>query len=479
MDNEKIIVKRKLFYALDLFLTVCVYLLATMIRYGDNGLAFVPHFPPDPFYQLVLALLLLASAVTFQMFRLYEPDLKLERFKTSVSVIKAVVSAVITVLVVLYLVHNGDVSRMLIGTFIVLDILALISYRYLRLVLYRRAVRQGFHTRQILIIGSRERAKDLIRYLKDMSHLGYRILGCLEVDDSRYEEEVAEGVRIIGALDSFKSFLLHIAVDEIIFAMPLSKINNVMEYIGFAEELGINVRILPDWQIHRFKYQPSVAAMTIDDFIGMPMMSLASGPQRYFELTVKEIFDRVSAFFGLLLLAPFFALIALAIKLSSSGPVFFRQQRSGLNGRIFNLYKFRSMVVNAEALRKDLDAQNEQEGPVFKITNDPRVTWIGRFLRKTSLDELPQLLNVISGEMSLVGPRPPLPAEVEQYDPWQRRRLSMKPGITCIWQVSGRNNIAFEQWMRMDLEYIDKWSLLLDVKLLLKTFPAVVFGTGR
>ncbi|MEA3545319.1 MAG: sugar transferase, partial [Thermodesulfobacteriota bacterium] len=172
-------------------------------------------------------------------------------------------------------------------------------------------------------------------------------------------------------------------------------------------------------------------------------------------------------------------LIAMLIKFGSRGSVFFKQRRSGLNGRLFDVYKFRSMVANAEDLRQDLEELNEEDGPAFKIANDPRVTWIGGILRKTSLDELPQLINVLMGTMSLVGPRPPLPSEVEHYDIWQRRRLSMKPGITCIWQVHGRNSVAFDQWMRMDLEYIDKWTLWLDFKLLLLTIPAVLFGTGR
>ncbi len=470
--------KSKFFYALDLFLMVCAFLFASAVKYEAGSLTFVPQFP-SAFHQLVLALLLLASAVTYQMFRLYEPDRQLERLRTTISIVKAVVSSVAGVLLLLYLVHSGDVSRILIAFYVLINTTLLLSYRYVRLVLHRRSVRNGLNTHEVLVIGSRERAKDLIRYLKSMSHLGYRIMGCLEVDDSTYEQEVAEGVHVIGSMADFKSFLLHFTVDEIVFAMPLNKIENVMDYIAFAEELGINIRILPDWQIHKLKYQPSVASFSIGDFVGMPMVSLSSGPQRVFELTVKEVVDRVAAFCGLILLSPLFLLLAAIIKLTSSGPVFFRQERSGLNGRIFGLYKFRSMVSNAEELRKDLDELNEQEGPVFKIANDPRVTWIGKLLRKTSLDELPQLINVVKGEMSLVGPRPPLPAEVVQYDPWQRRRLSMKPGITCIWQVSGRNEIGFEQWMRMDLEYIDKWSLLLDVKLLLKTVPAVVFGTGH
>ncbi len=474
MERESNALTRRYLFVLDLVLTGAAFLLAYTFK-----LNFAGGLPAPGDYLLVLALIVLISGLSFHMFGLYEPDRHLDALRIFASIVKAVLTTTAALLILLYLAHQGDVSRLLIGFFVVFNVMLLFAVRLLRSWRHRCAVASGRCTKKILIIGSHERAKDLIRYLSSMSHYGYRILGCLETDDSRYEEDVAEGVKIIGAMADFKTLLLNFAVDEIVFAMPLRKIDGVMEYISFAEELGINIRILPDWQIHKLKFQPSVASLNIEDFVGMPTMSLSSGPRRVFELTLKDMVDRCSAFLGLLLLSPLFACIALTIKLTSKGPVFFRQERSGLNGRTFGLYKFRSMVLNAEELRKGLEDQNEQEGPVFKITHDPRVTRIGNLLRKTSLDELPQLINVVRGEMSLVGPRPPLPAEVEQYDPWQRRRLSMKPGITCIWQVSGRNSIAFEQWMRMDLEYIDKWTLMLDLKLLLKTVPAVVFGTGR
>ncbi len=474
MERESNALKRRYLFVLDLVLTGAAFLLAYTFKLNfAGGLT----SPGD--YLLVLALIVLISGLSFHMFGLYEPDRHLDALRIFASIVKAVLTTISALLILLYLVHQGDVSRFLIGFFVIFNVALLFAVRLLRSWRHCRSVASGRCTKEILIVGSHERAKDLIRYLSSMSHYGYRILGCLETDDSRFEEEVAEGVMIIGEMADFKTFLLNFAVDEIVFAMPLRKIDGVMEHIAFAEELGINIRILPDWQIHQLKFQPSVAALNIEDFAGMPTMSLSSVSRRVFQLTLKDALDRCSAFLGLLALSPLFAYIAVTIKLTSKGPVFFKQERSGLNGRTFQLYKFRSMVVNAEELRKGLEDQNEQEGPVFKIAKDPRITWIGSLLRKTSLDELPQLINVLKGEMSLVGPRPPLPAEVEQYDPWQRRRLSMKPGITCIWQVSGRNQIGFEQWMRMDLEYIDKWSLSLDFKLLLKTLPAVVFGTGH
>jgi len=178
------------------------------------------------------------------------------------------------------------------------------------------------------------------------------------------------------------------------------------------------------------------------------------------------------------LLSPLFLFVTLLIKLTSSGPIFFKQKRIGLNGREFVLYKFRTMYKDAEKQQKMLEALNEMDGPVFKIRKDPRITPVGKFLRKFSIDELPQLFNVFIGHMSLIGPRPPLPNEVIQYETWQRRRLSMRPGITCLWQISGRNEIDFEEWMRLDLEYLDNWSLWVDIKILVKTIPVVLFGSG-
>jgi exopolysaccharide biosynthesis polyprenyl glycosylphosphotransferase len=195
-------------------------------------------------------------------------------------------------------------------------------------------------------------------------------------------------------------------------------------------------------------------------------------------LFLKRVLDVVCASALLLLLSPVLAIAAIASKLDSAGPVLFRQKRCGLNGRIFDVLKLRSMHVDAEMRRAELVALNEMDGPVFKIRNDPRVTRVGRWLRRLSVDELPQLWNVVRGEMSLVGPRPPIPGEVDEYDVAQRRRLSMRPGITCLWQVEGRNTIGFTEWVQLDLDYIDRWSLLLDFTILLRTLPAVVKGTG-
>jgi exopolysaccharide biosynthesis polyprenyl glycosylphosphotransferase len=192
----------------------------------------------------------------------------------------------------------------------------------------------------------------------------------------------------------------------------------------------------------------------------------------------KRIFDIVASFSALVLLSPLLLVVATIIRLTSRGPVLFRQQRVGRHSKPFHMLKFRSMVVNAEELKAKLMAQNEQAGPVFKMRRDPRITRVGRFIRKFSIDELPQLLNVLRGEMSIVGPRPPVPSEVSRYEAWQRRRLSVRPGLTCVWQVSGRNEISFEEWMYLDMQYIDHWSLAQDFQLILKTLPVVLTGRG-
>jgi len=379
-----------------------------------------------------------------------------------------------------YFLHHWGESRLLLVIFSCYFVLFLTSFEYLFL-----RFRAGYlksHKRNILIIGSRHRVVDFIRQTERRSaRCGYQVVGCLELPAmaETVGDRVYEAVKIIGTIDALETILKTKPIDELVFGIPLKKVADIGEYIFLAEQMGINIHILPDFQIRSIRYYPKTANLQLDDFLGVPIMTLSSLPRKTVQLFIKSIFDYISAAAGLLILWPLLALIAIAIKLTSPGGVFFSQERCGLNGRIFKMYKFRSMVAGAENLKTTLDEQNEMDGPVFKMKNDPRITPVGRFLRATSLDELPQLFNVLKGDMSLVGPRPPIPAEVGQYKLWQRRRLSMKPGLTCIWQVSGRNNTSFERWMEMDLRYIDNWSLKLDLILLLKTIREITVGGGR
>jgi exopolysaccharide biosynthesis polyprenyl glycosylphosphotransferase len=208
-----------------------------------------------------------------------------------------------------------------------------------------------------------------------------------------------------------------------------------------------------------------------------PLLTFSATPDDEW-LLLKRVIDFTMALVLLVVLSPLFLILAVLVKLTSPGPIFFRQTRCGLGGRKFTLFKFRSMMADADQRREELDALNEVDGPVFKIRNDPRCTPVGRFMRKFSLDELPQLVNIIKGNMSLVGPRPPLPEEVEKYERWQRRRLRMQPGLTCLWALEGRSQLSFRRWMELDLEYIDHWSMALDWKILLRTIPIVLLGRG-
>lgn len=275
-------------------------------------------------------------------------------------------------------------------------------------------------------------------------------------------------------LDQLNSVVADHAVDEVLVALSIDKHGPLVETIvRRCEEQGITVRLQTDMSNLR------VARSYLDELEGVPVMTIQSGPQDGWQLVVKRFIDVVGSAVLLLALTPLFAVVAFLIRFDSSGPVFFAQERIGLNKRRFKILKFRTMLAGSDQQQPMLEHLNEAEGPVFKIKNDPRVTRIGRWLRRYSIDELPQLINVLKGEMSLVGPRPLPLRDVQKIDlQWHKRRFSIKPGITCLWQVHGRSNIGFNDWVRMDLDYIDKWSLGLDLKILLMTIPAVFRGPG-
>jgi exopolysaccharide biosynthesis polyprenyl glycosylphosphotransferase len=277
-----------------------------------------------------------------------------------------------------------------------------------------------------------------------------------------------------GVIAELESVIAQEPVDEVFIALPRDQYGPLIDSIvRQCEEQGIIVRLRTD------TFQLKVARLQLDELDGTPILTIRSGPSDGWQLFVKRLLDICGSAVLLVALAPIFGLVALLIKLDSPGPVFFRQERVGLNKRRFTLFKFRTMIDGAEQQQQMLEAVNQARGPVFKIKMDPRVTRLGQFLRRYSIDELPQLFNVLKGEMSLVGPRPLPVRDVSLIDTrWHKRRLSMKPGVTCLWQVNGRSDVNFDRWVRLDLEYIDNWSLGLDLKILMKTIPAVVKGSG-
>lgn len=362
-------------------------------------------------------------------------------------------------------------SRLFIAVFTLSTTLLLLVEKRLFIAFLDYIHTRGYNQVNLLIVGTGKRARQFIRTVKNHANWGLRIIGLIDDEHGMYGKEV-EGYRVLGRLQDIPFIIHRKVIDRVIFVVPRLWLHRIDEAILACEKEGIPTAISLDL------YDLQIARTRQTDFGGFPLLEFETFRAREWELFVKRTMDIVLSIFFIVLFAPLMAATALAIKFTSKGPVLFKQTRCGLNGRKFTLYKFRTMIVGAEMKRREIEKMNEMAGPVFKIKKDPRVTPVGRILRKTSIDELPQFFNVLKGNMSIVGPRPPLPVEVEMYQVWQRRRLSLKPGITCIWQVSGRNKISFERWMEMDMEYIDNWSLWLDVRILIKTVFVVLFGYG-
>jgi exopolysaccharide biosynthesis polyprenyl glycosylphosphotransferase len=370
----------------------------------------------------------------------------------------------------IFVVQAKYFSRSLFGLFLGLFYVLLLLEKLLIRNFQRVARRRGFNFRNVLIVGINEGALRLADALGEERDFGFRVAGFVNGFGQEYIE--ADRYKVLGSVSDIPDIVVREIVDEIIFALPMEQLARCESQILKCEEVGTKIHIRADFAHSIFSrtYLSSVS--------GIPILTLTSTPHAAGDILLKRLMDVIVSFAGLVLTSPLMLIIAALIKLESKGPVLFRQVRTGLNGRRFVLLKFRSMVHDAERQQSTLEDRNEMSGPVFKLTHDPRVTQVGGFLRRTSLDELPQLWNVLMGDMSLVGPRPPLPSEVKRYERWQRRRLSMKPGMTCLWQAGGRNEVDFDEWMRLDMEYIDTWSLTQDFKIILKTIPAVLFARG-
>ncbi len=350
---------------------------------------------------------------------------------------------------------------------IILEVILKISiYAYLK-----NARTKGLNTRTVLIVGDIT-AKSFIEKLVVHKEWGYRIVGV--IGDEELKSLYGDKVPFLPLDSDIDVILAERTIDEVIYMQQKARMEDIMSILTSCSEVGVVFRMSsPFFNVLSNKTH-------LHYFDTTPLLTISNTPIDYLALKAKAIFDFTMSFFAIVILSPVYLCIALLIKLSSKGPIFFKQKRVGLRGRKYWVYKFRTMVTNAEDLMAELAEFNEMDGPTFKMTRDPRITNIGHFLRKTSLDELPQFFNVLMGDMSIVGPRPPVPSEVKEYERWQLRRLSMKPGITCIWQVSSsRNSISFDDWMKMDLEYIDNWSLSLDFVIILKTIRTMVRADGK
>ncbi|OJH34786.1 exopolysaccharide biosynthesis polyisoprenyl-phosphate hexose-1-phosphate transferase EpsZ [Cystobacter ferrugineus] len=367
------------------------------------------------------------------------------------------------------------VTRLVMGTeswIVALSLFPLVlwpSVALLRLSVFRRLAVREEPLDEVLILGVGAMGR---LTGEDLHHKHRRkVVGYLKF--SGESSSVETPAPVLGTTKDLESVLCTVPVNEVYISGNLVKHHPEMQAaVKVCEKFGIPFA-LPAYQMRFDRARPVDGNAISDGYLHF--VTHAFLPH---QMALKRLFDIVSSAAALLVLSPLLITVALAVKLTSRGPIFFKQERVGLHGRTFGMLKFRSMVVNAEELKAKLEALNEQTGPVFKMKNDPRITRVGRFIRKYSIDELPQLINVLRGEMSVVGPRPPIPKEVAKYAAWQRRRLSVRPGLTCIWQVSGRNQISFENWMYLDMQYIDHWSLKNDLNLILKTVPVVITGSG-
>jgi len=340
---------------------------------------------------------------------------------------------------------------------------ALIALRYLR--------SRGIGVKRVIIVGAGEVGRRVMRTIVARPDLGYEIIGYVD-DNPEKGEGVIGRIKGLGPLNNLSDLIHTENVAEVIITLPWNVHRRILGILRECERSKIEARIVPDL------FQLSLSQVEVGDLGGVPLISVQEIAFGKTALIVKRLIDVVGAVGCIILGAPLLGMIALAIKIDSPGPVFFKQERVGENGKLFIMYKFRSMRVGAEEELERLKPYNEADGPLFKIRDDPRLTKVGRFLRHTSLDELPQLINVLKGEMSLVGPRPPLQSEVEQYQPWHKKRLCIPPGMTGLPQISGRSELTFDETVLLDLYYIEHWSPWLDLTILLRTIPKVFSGDG-
>jgi exopolysaccharide biosynthesis polyprenyl glycosylphosphotransferase len=449
----------------DLFWVCVSGVVAFYLRFSWAG--GTPKSGPPSHYLAFLGLYAALVAVFCQNQGLYQTWRIAEPIDETLSIVKAVLLATLLLTAFIFLSGEKSISRLVVGFSAVLIVISLPAWRYCKRKLVAYRIASGKDGRHVLIVGTGEVARALARHFDENKHLGYVVKGILGQNG-----DVKGEPGVIGNVEDLHHLALTHFADEIFITTP-SERGLVSQVVYEAQQYHLDVKVVPE-MFDGLGWRAPIRY--IGDF---PVMELLKEPIPAFGLFVKRAIDTIGATLALVVLAPVFVILALAIRIDSPGPAIYRSWRIGRKGRKFLCYKFRTMILNAEALKKDLQHLNERKGPLFKISDDPRITRLGYLLRKYSLDELPQLWNVLTGEMSLVGPRPPVPEECAEYRPEYLRRLDVKPGITGLWQVYGRQDPYFERALGLDLKYIEKWSLWLDVSILLKTIPVVLKGSGK
>jgi exopolysaccharide biosynthesis polyprenyl glycosylphosphotransferase len=452
----------------DTIVTILAYILAYYLRilyHSDYTSDFYSHLALLP---LILALF--TGLVSYQS--AYKSPRSLNLLNHAWIIFRGGAISFAVLMSLFFIFKIQFVSRYVILIFCILEFIFLLSIRAFVQWYFKRSVKNGKNLLNILIIGTGDRAKELSEKLRRQTAWGIKVLGHLDPDRSRIGKKVLDAP-VIGTVSDIDKCLKESVVDEVIIAISRTLLNDVERIYQACEEEGIKLRFMAD------VFNLQVSRMGLIQIGSIPLLTLEPVAQNEIMLLIKRCFDLSITLLFMPVILPLIAIIAIVVKFDSPGPVFFIQQRVGFRKNLFPMIKFRSMHIDAEERMKEIEHLNEAEGPIFKIANDPRVTRVGKFLRKTSLDEIPQLFNVIRGEMSLVGPRPMSIRDVDLFDKGiQRKRFSVKPGLTCIWQISGRSNLPFEKWLELDLKYIESWTLWLDITILFRTLPAVFFSKG-
>lgn len=455
----------------DIVFVYAALLIAYWARYALGIGPRIHDAIPFSSYQGLAALLLGVMISTLALKGAYRARLSTEIVDEAATIFSAATISVAAIVVATFMLHEFEYSRGVIIYLWVLLIILLVLGRSLVRAFQVLCHRRGWGVRRLLVVGASHSGKMIMQSVRNRPDLGYEVVGFV---DRRSASRVPDFGRFqrLGCINDIPELVESHRIDEIIVALPGSAHEQVWPVVTMCELSGVGLKLVPDL------FELSLSRVQVDGIAGIPLLDVKEKSARRIARMMKRALDMVVASLVLLLGLPLLGIVALTIKLDSTGPIFIGQQRVGRGGRRFSCWKLRTMHVGADSLLAVLQTSNEAKGPIFKMRNDPRITRVGRYLRRLSLDELPQAWNVLRGDMSLVGPRPPLPHEVDKYEPWQMRRLDTTPGITGLWQVSGRSDLAFDEMVMMDITYIDNWSLGLDLKILVRTVSAVLAARG-
>ena len=463
----------RLMAGIDVVLINLAFVVAFWVRYELQWFRAVdPAY--DATFRTYIPLAALLTALLLFAYRgagLYDSRRARSWFDEMRAIVNGTAFGIVALVFFVFAVRPLVYSRLIFFYAAVLITIFLGVARLVKSIVLARLRRQGRAVARVLIIGAGETGRTVMSNLVAHPEFGYQVVGFVDDNPDRGRTDIGR-FQALGSVGNLPRVLEEELIDEVIIALPWQAHRKIIRLVNECQRADVRARIIPDL------FQMSLSRVDVDDINGIPLIGVREVSITGFNLALKRATDVLVAVLSLVLALPMMLLIALAVRLDSPGSVLFRQERVGKGGRLFAMYKFRSMIEGADAKREALTQIEEVDGRRFKLKDDPRVTRVGRFLRRTSFDELPQIYNVLRGEMSLVGPRPALPEEVTRYQEWHRKRLEVVPGITGLWQVSGRSEIPFDEMVLLDAYYIENWSLGLDLRILLQTIPKALFGEG-